>query len=54
MDDTWNPRIYDEILTSSSARWQHAGLPRRVERLTGALARHVPARDRVADWRLAA
>jgi len=56
--EAWNPRIYDEILISSSAqgskRWLHTGLPRRVERLTGALVRHVPARDRVADWRLAA
>jgi hypothetical protein len=55
--EAWNPRIYDEILISSteqgSTRWLHAGLPRRVERLTGALVRHVPARDRVADWRLA-
>jgi len=56
--EAWNPRIYDEILISSppqgSARWLRTGLPRRVERLTGALVRHVPARDRAADWRLAA
>jgi hypothetical protein len=53
-----NPRIDDAILSSGAAqvstRWLHTGLPRRVERLTGALVRHVPARDRVADWRLAA
>jgi len=56
--EAWNPRVYDEILVSSAAqgstRWLRTGLPRRVERLTGALVRHVPARDRVADWRLAA
>jgi hypothetical protein len=56
--EAWNPRVYDEILISGaaqgSARWLHTGLPRRVERLTGALVRHVPAGDRVADWRLAA
>jgi hypothetical protein len=56
--EAWNPRFDDEILVSSAAegstRWLHTGLPRRIERLTGALMRHVPARDRVADWRLAA
>jgi hypothetical protein len=56
--EAWNPRVYDEILVSGapqgSTRWLHTGLPRRVERLTGALVRHVPAGDRVADWRLAA
>jgi hypothetical protein len=56
--EAWNPRIYDEILvsgaTQGSTRWLHTGLPRRIERLTGALVRHVPASDRVADWRLAA
>jgi predicted TIM-barrel fold metal-dependent hydrolase len=58
LHEAWNPRIYDEILISSapqgSSRWLHAGLPRRVERLTGALVRHVPTRERVSDWRLAA
>jgi predicted TIM-barrel fold metal-dependent hydrolase len=56
--EAWNPRVYDEILISSAAqgstRWLHTGLPRRIERLTGALVRHVPARDRIVDWRLAA
>jgi hypothetical protein len=56
--EAWNPRIYDEILISGAAqgstRWLHTGLPRRVERLTGALVRHMPASDRIADWRLAA
>jgi predicted TIM-barrel fold metal-dependent hydrolase len=54
--EAWNPRVYDEILISSAAhgRWLHTGLPRRIERLTGALVRHVPGPDRVADWRLAA
>ncbi|MGA2470652.1 MAG: hypothetical protein ABSG64_08180 [Solirubrobacteraceae bacterium] len=53
--EAWDPRIYDEILISSpaqgSTRWLHTGLPRRVEALTGALVRHVSARDRAFDWR---
>jgi len=56
--ETWNPRVHDEILISTtaqgSARWMRNGLPRRVERLTGAIVRHVPAHERLADWRLAA
>jgi hypothetical protein len=56
--EAWNPRMYDEILISSaahgSARWERTGLSQRLERLTGALVRHVPVRDRIPDWRLAA
>jgi hypothetical protein len=46
--------------TRATERLQVAGLPvgagfaAQVERLTGALVRHAPARDRGADWRLAA
>jgi len=43
----WDPAEYDEILLSTlpvgSSRWLRADLPRRVERLTGALVTHVVA-----------
>ncbi|MGD0198999.1 MAG: hypothetical protein ABSC56_13985 [Solirubrobacteraceae bacterium] len=52
--EAWNPPSCDEILNSAAARRVQSGLPCRVEHLTGALARHVPIGDRVADWRLAA
>lgn len=53
--EAFDPRVHDEILISSgrSARWSESGLSRRVERLTGALVRHVPACEPAADWRLA-
>jgi hypothetical protein len=47
--DEWNPASYDEIIVStlpaSSSRWMAAGLPRRIERHTGAIVRHVEARE---------
>lgn len=56
--DTWHPGEFDEIIVSTlpaaTSRWLASGLPRRIERLTGALVRHIetqpaPARsDRVA------
>jgi hypothetical protein len=43
--EAWDPRLYDEILVSTThrgtTRWQPAGLPRRIERLTGAIVRHI-------------
>lgn len=45
--DEWDPRCYDEIvlctLPMRVSKWLHAGLPERVERLTGARVRHVVA-----------
>ena len=47
--EVWNPAKFDEIVVStlpaSTSRWMHAGLPRRIERHTGALVRHVEARE---------
>jgi predicted TIM-barrel fold metal-dependent hydrolase len=54
--EAWDPRVYDEILVSTSikgaTRWQPAGLPRRIERLTGAIVRHVGTAERTHDARL--
>jgi hypothetical protein len=45
VSDEWDPRTYDEIILStlpmSVSKWLHAGLPERVERLTGARVKHV-------------
>jgi hypothetical protein len=45
VSDEWDPRTYDEIILStlptSISKWLHAGLPERVERLTGARVTHV-------------
>jgi len=50
--EVWNPALFDEIIVStlpaSSSRWMRSGLPRRVERETGALVRHVEAREVLA------
>ena len=47
--EVWNPAKFDEIVVStlpaSTSRWMHAGLPRRIERHTGALVRHVETRE---------
>lgn len=52
--DEWDPRRYDEIVVSTLpmrvSKWLHAGLPERVERLTGARVTHVvsePAKPEV-------
>lgn len=50
--EVWSPAEFDEIIVStlpaSTSRWIQAGLPRRIERQTGALVRHVEARDAIA------
>jgi hypothetical protein len=47
--EIWNPARFDEIVVStlpaSTSRWMQAGLPGRIERHTGALVRHVEARE---------
>jgi hypothetical protein len=47
--DVWDPAEFDEIIVStlpaSTSRWMQTGLPRRIERQTGALVRHVEARE---------
>ena len=47
--EIWTPASFDEIIVStlpaSTSRWMQAGLVRRIERHTGALVRHVEARD---------
>jgi GABA permease len=43
--DAWDPKLYDEIIVSTLpmrvSKWLHAGLPERIERVTGALVTHV-------------
>jgi hypothetical protein len=45
VSDEWDPRRYDEIIVStlpaSVSKWLHAGLPERVEKMTGARVTHV-------------
>ena len=47
VNDEWDPRRYDEIIISTLpmrfSRWLHAGLPERIEHLTGAWVTHVVA-----------
>jgi len=47
--ELWSPAAFDEIIVStlpaSTSRWMQTGLPRRIERHTGALVRHVEARE---------
>jgi hypothetical protein len=53
--EIWNPAEFDEIIVStlpaSTSRWMQTGLPRRIERQTGALVRHVEAREALATPR---
>ena len=43
--DAWDPKLHDEIiistLSANLSKWLHAGLPHRIEHLTGARVRHV-------------
>jgi hypothetical protein len=47
--EIWSPAEFDEIIVSTlpraTSRWMQTGLPRRIERQTGALVRHVEARE---------
>ncbi len=49
--DAWDPKRYDEIVVSTLpigvSKWLRAGLPQRVERLTGAPVTHVVSHPRV-------
>jgi hypothetical protein len=53
--EVWSPAEFDEIIVStlpaSTSRWMQTGLLRRIERHTGALVRHVEARDAKASGR---
>jgi hypothetical protein len=56
--EVWNPAEYDEIVVSTlpawKSRWMRSGLPQRIERHTGALVRHVEAREARPDRSAAA
>jgi hypothetical protein len=46
--EAWDPKRYDEIIVSTLpmrvSKWLHAGLPERIERLTGASVTHIVSR----------
>ena len=48
--EAWDPKRYDEIIVATLpmrfSKWLHAGLPERIERLTGAPVSHVIARPK--------
>ena len=48
ISDEWDPQRYDEVILSTLpvgvSRWLHAGLPERVQRLTGARVTHIVGR----------
>jgi len=50
--EVWSAASFDEIIVStlpaSISYWMQTGLPRRIERHTGALVRHVEAREALA------
>jgi hypothetical protein len=50
--EVWSPAAFDEVIVStlpaSTSRWLQTGLPRRIERYTGALVRHVEVREPLA------
>jgi hypothetical protein len=47
--NVWSPAGFDELIVStlpaSTSRWMRSGLIQRIERQTGALVRHVEARE---------
>ena len=47
--EVYSPSEFDEIIVSTlpawGSRWMRSGLPQRIERHTGALVRHVEARE---------
>jgi hypothetical protein len=47
--EVYSPAEFDEIIVSTlpawGSRWMRSGLPQRIERHTGALVRHVEARE---------
>jgi hypothetical protein len=47
--EVYSPAQFDEIIVSTlpawGSRWMKSGLPQRIERQTGALVRHVEARE---------
>jgi hypothetical protein len=51
VQDVWSPGAYDAIIVSTlpdqTSRWLSSGLPFRVQRMTGALVRHVADVDDV-------
>ena len=50
--DVWSPAEFDEIIVStlpaSTSRWMRVDLMQRIERHTGALVRHVEAREQLS------